>query len=97
MVRYQTRRLNTITTTDILREQDSYNLYSSHESNITESKPDISNYVHPGFVNTLKTAIHYHNIYGLPNEFAVGPGIGRGDLLKCTVDGKKLVIEKVIP
>ena len=33
----------------------------------------------------------------LPKEFAVGLGIGRGDFLKCTVDGKKLVIEKVVP
>jgi bifunctional DNA-binding transcriptional regulator/antitoxin component of YhaV-PrlF toxin-antitoxin module len=33
----------------------------------------------------------------LPKEFATGLGIGRGDFLKCTVDGKKLVIEKVVP
>jgi len=33
----------------------------------------------------------------LPKEFAVGLGIGKGDFLKCVVDGKKLVIEKVIP
>jgi bifunctional DNA-binding transcriptional regulator/antitoxin component of YhaV-PrlF toxin-antitoxin module len=32
----------------------------------------------------------------LPKEFAVGLGIGKGDFLKCIVDGKKLVIEKMI-
>jgi hypothetical protein len=31
----------------------------------------------------------------LPEEFAVGLGIGKGDFLKCSVDGRRLVVEKV--
>jgi bifunctional DNA-binding transcriptional regulator/antitoxin component of YhaV-PrlF toxin-antitoxin module len=31
----------------------------------------------------------------LPKEFAVGLGIGKGDFLKCSVDGRRLVVEKV--
>jgi hypothetical protein len=31
----------------------------------------------------------------LPKEFAVGLGIGKGDFLKCSVDGQRLVVEKV--
>jgi hypothetical protein len=33
----------------------------------------------------------------LPKEFAVGLGIGKGDFLKCIVEGQKLVIQKVDP
>jgi bifunctional DNA-binding transcriptional regulator/antitoxin component of YhaV-PrlF toxin-antitoxin module len=32
----------------------------------------------------------------LPKEFAVGMGIGKGDFLKCSVDGQRLVVEKVV-
>jgi bifunctional DNA-binding transcriptional regulator/antitoxin component of YhaV-PrlF toxin-antitoxin module len=31
----------------------------------------------------------------LPKEFAVRLGIGKGDFLKCRVDGHRLVLEKV--
>ena len=31
----------------------------------------------------------------LPKEFAVGLGIGKGDFPKCSVDGRRLVVEKV--
>ena len=31
----------------------------------------------------------------LPKEFAVRLGIGKGDFLKCSVDGKRLVVQKV--
>ena len=31
----------------------------------------------------------------LPKEFAVELGIGKGDFLKCSVDGHRLVVEKV--
>jgi hypothetical protein len=31
----------------------------------------------------------------LPKECAVGLGIGKGDFLKCSVDGRRLVVEKV--
>ena len=31
----------------------------------------------------------------LSKEFAVGLGIGKGDFLKCSVDGQRLVVEKV--
>ena len=31
----------------------------------------------------------------LPKEFAVGLGIGKGDFLRCSVDGQRLVVEKV--
>jgi len=31
----------------------------------------------------------------LPKEFDVGLGIGKGDFLKCSVDGQRLVVEKV--
>ncbi len=31
----------------------------------------------------------------LPKEFAVQLGIGKGDFLKCLVDGKKLIVEKM--
>jgi hypothetical protein len=31
----------------------------------------------------------------LPKEFAVQLGIGKGDFLKCHVDGKRLVVEKM--
>jgi hypothetical protein len=30
-----------------------------------------------------------------PKEFAVRLGIGKGDFLKCNVDGRRLVVEKV--
>jgi hypothetical protein len=32
-----------------------------------------------------------------PREFAVELGVGKGDFLKCQVDGKRLVVEKVNP
>jgi hypothetical protein len=32
-----------------------------------------------------------------PKEFAVQLGIGKGDFLKCQVNGNRLIIEKVIP
>jgi hypothetical protein len=32
-----------------------------------------------------------------PKEFAIELGVGKGDFLKCQVDGKKLVVEKVEP
>ena len=32
-----------------------------------------------------------------PKEFAVELGVGKGDFLKCQVDGKRLVVEKVNP
>jgi hypothetical protein len=31
----------------------------------------------------------------LPKEFAVRLGIGKGDFLKCLVDGNRLVVEKM--
>lgn len=31
----------------------------------------------------------------LPKEFAVRLGIGKGDFLKCSVEGQKLVVEKL--
>ena len=31
----------------------------------------------------------------LPKEFAVHLGIGKGDFLKCLVDGKRLTVEKM--
>ena len=31
----------------------------------------------------------------LPKEFAVELGIGKGEFLKCRVDGQRLVLEKV--
>lgn len=31
----------------------------------------------------------------LPKEFAVQLGIGKGDFLKCLVDGKRLIVEKM--
>jgi len=31
----------------------------------------------------------------LPKEFAVRLGIGKGNFLKCSVDGRRLVVEKV--
>jgi bifunctional DNA-binding transcriptional regulator/antitoxin component of YhaV-PrlF toxin-antitoxin module len=31
----------------------------------------------------------------LPKEFVIGLGIGKGDFLKCSVDGQRLVVEKV--
>jgi hypothetical protein len=32
-----------------------------------------------------------------PKDFAVQLGIGKGDFLKCHVDGNRLIIEKVNP
>ena len=32
----------------------------------------------------------------LPKEFVVRLGIGKGDFLKCSVDGRRLVVEKVM-
>jgi hypothetical protein len=32
-----------------------------------------------------------------PKEFAIELGVGKGDFLKCQVDGKRLVVEKVEP
>ena len=31
----------------------------------------------------------------LPKEFGVRLGIGKGDFLKCSVDGRRLIVEKV--
>jgi antitoxin component of MazEF toxin-antitoxin module len=31
----------------------------------------------------------------LPKEFAVQLGIGKGDFLKCLVDGNRLIVEKM--
>lgn len=31
----------------------------------------------------------------LPKEFAVRLGIGKGDFLKCHIEGQRLVVEKV--
>ena len=31
----------------------------------------------------------------LPKEFAVGLGIGKGDFLKCSVEDRRLIVEKV--
>jgi hypothetical protein len=31
----------------------------------------------------------------LPKEFAVHLSIGKGDFLKCLVDGKRLIVEKM--
>jgi bifunctional DNA-binding transcriptional regulator/antitoxin component of YhaV-PrlF toxin-antitoxin module len=31
----------------------------------------------------------------LPKEFAVQLSIGKGDFLKCLVDGKRLIVEKM--
>lgn len=30
-----------------------------------------------------------------PKEFSVRLGIGKGDFLKCSVDGQRLIVEKV--
>lgn len=32
-----------------------------------------------------------------PKHFAVELGVGRGDFLKCQVDGNRLIVEKMIP
>jgi hypothetical protein len=32
-----------------------------------------------------------------PKQFAAELGIGKGDFLKCYVDGKRLIVEKVDP
>jgi bifunctional DNA-binding transcriptional regulator/antitoxin component of YhaV-PrlF toxin-antitoxin module len=32
-----------------------------------------------------------------PKQFAIQLGIGKGDFLKCRVDGGRLIIEKVVP
>ena len=32
-----------------------------------------------------------------PKEFAMELGVGKGDFLKCKVDGNRLVVEKVNP
>ena len=32
-----------------------------------------------------------------PKQFALELGIGRGDFLKCYVDGNRLIVEKVNP
>jgi hypothetical protein len=47
---------------------------------------------------------HVNAMYGersftlvLPKEFANHLGIGKGDVLKCIVDGNRLVVEKVRP
>ncbi len=32
-----------------------------------------------------------------PKEFAIELGVGKGDFLKCRIDGKSLVVEKVNP
>jgi hypothetical protein len=32
-----------------------------------------------------------------PKEFAMELGVGKGDFLKCRIDGKSLVVEKVEP
>jgi hypothetical protein len=32
-----------------------------------------------------------------PKEFAIELGVGKGDFLKCQVDGKSLVVEKANP
>ncbi len=32
-----------------------------------------------------------------PKEFATELGVGKGDFLKCQVDGNRLIIEKVNP
>jgi hypothetical protein len=31
----------------------------------------------------------------LPKEFAIQLGIGKGDFLKCLVDGNRLIVEKM--
>jgi bifunctional DNA-binding transcriptional regulator/antitoxin component of YhaV-PrlF toxin-antitoxin module len=31
----------------------------------------------------------------LPKEYAIRLSIGKGDFLKCSVDGRRLVVEKV--
>jgi hypothetical protein len=31
----------------------------------------------------------------LPKEFAIQLGIGKGDFLKCLVDGNRLIVEKI--
>lgn len=31
----------------------------------------------------------------LPKEFAVHLGIGKGDFLKCIIDGSRLIVEKM--
>jgi bifunctional DNA-binding transcriptional regulator/antitoxin component of YhaV-PrlF toxin-antitoxin module len=31
----------------------------------------------------------------LPKEFAVQLGIGKGDFLKCLIEGKRLIVEKM--
>lgn len=32
-----------------------------------------------------------------PKEFAIRLGIGKGDFLKCSLEGNKLVVEKIDP
>jgi hypothetical protein len=32
-----------------------------------------------------------------PKEFAIELGVGKGDFLKCRIDGKSLVVEKANP
>ena len=32
-----------------------------------------------------------------PKDFAAELGVGRGDFLKCRVDGNRLIVEKMIP
>jgi hypothetical protein len=32
-----------------------------------------------------------------PKQFAIELGVGRGDFLKCFVDGTRLIVEKVNP
>lgn len=31
----------------------------------------------------------------LPKQFAISLGIGKGDFLKCSLDGNRIVVEKV--
>jgi hypothetical protein len=44
-------------------------------------------------------ALHGERSFTLvfPKDFAVQLGIGKGDFLKCQVDGNRLIIEKVNP
>jgi bifunctional DNA-binding transcriptional regulator/antitoxin component of YhaV-PrlF toxin-antitoxin module len=32
-----------------------------------------------------------------PKEFAIELGVGKGDFLKCKLDGNRLIVEKVNP
>lgn len=32
-----------------------------------------------------------------PKQFAYELGVGRGDFLKCSIDGSRLIVEKVNP